>query len=399
MTDPLEVVAIPSKTAIDSERWALAAVAAAAALSQAGVGGMPYLFGQFVDRYGFSLTQAGIVGSLETLCYGVVMLALAVRMDRLSPRFLVLAACASLAISQAASVYALRFGNVLAARALSGASFGMIYAASTAAAARMPRPAFAYAVSTGAMTIGLALATYGFPSIAQRHGAPGIFVSTLIFMLACLPVLARMPSAPATPVAMSGSDRHLGQISLLHSTPLALIVATLSFSIGTTAIWSFSERIGHDLGLSLVEIGLTLGTASLVGVVGSVLAGWFSAGRRQLWAAAAGPLVCGTAVLVITSTRSGGVYAGAQMVYVTSWWFAYTSILSLAARVDPNGRASTAAAGAYMLSTAVGTGLAGVVADSFGYVGIGVGTLGGCLLSSVLIGTTELLQRRLCRCR
>lgn len=376
---------MPSRTVIDAQWWAMGAIAGAAALSQAGIAGMPFLFGQFVDRYGFSLTQAGIVGSLETLTYASTMLALAVRVDRLSPRYLVFAACASLAISQAASVCAHSFGHVLAARAFSGVSFGMIYAASTAAAARAQRPAFAYAISTAAMTIGLAVSTYGLSPIAHRYGAPGIFASAVIFMLVCLPVFTRMPSSPAPPVAAIDADPYAKQKSLFRSAPLALIMATMAFSIGTTAIWSFSERIGHDLGLSLAQIGLTLGTASLVGAVGSTLSGWLGAGTRQRWAAAIGPALCGTAVLAITMARSGGVYAGAQVIYVTSWWFAYTLILAIAARIDPNGRVSTAAAGTYMLSTSIGTGLASVVADRFGYIGIGLGTLVSCLLSSVLI--------------
>lgn len=361
---------------------ALASIAATACLSQAGIATLPYVFGQLVDRYGFSFSQTGAIGAAETLAFGITMLGLSLLVRRRSPRSIALGGTVILVVAGVGSVLAREYSTLFLARVMAGIGFGALYVSATAAAARWSSPQRAYAWSTAAMTVGLAAANFVMPSIVVRYGPAGVFGSTVVLAVFALPLIGRLAVVPDASV-----EERLGSRSptpWLRSAGLLLVCGVVLFSLGTTAIYPFAERIAHNLHIPPQQIGLILGSASIVGVTGSFAADRLGSRYGRWPPLLIGTVICGMTVLAITYSRDLWTFAGAQVLYVASWWFAYSLMLSLGAALDPIGRLSTVAAGAYMLSTAMGTGIAGLMADAWGFRSIGWATLGTCVTGSVL---------------
>lgn len=119
---------------------------------------------------------------------------------------------------------------------------------------------------------------------------------------------------------------------------IALLLLWSFLTLGSDAVWTFAERIGHGLHLPTASIGVTLSTGTLFGVLNSFVAA-FTSGRISKLTALNLVLV-GTEVscLLLGIAPNMIVYAIAVQLYWFFYFFVCSYILGAAAAINPSVR-------------------------------------------------------------
>jgi predicted MFS family arabinose efflux permease len=257
------------------------------------------------------------------------------------------------------------FQALLGSRLVLGLGAGTILAAANAAIACSHDADALYArVSVvGGLAAAALLAT--LPSVLGSWGYRGgfLFLGALAALL--LPLAGRLPDAPGGEV---------GRISLGAPHPeraIPLLLALLLESTSDTAVWSFSERIGLEAGLDAESVGLALGAATVAGLLGAGLALWLGQRWGRFLPIALGLGVASAARLAMVTKQVAAVYGATQIVLGMTFFFILPFLMGAAAGLDRSGRWSAAAAGSIAIGAAVGPGLAGWLADGWGYPALG----------------------------
>ena len=96
---------------------------------------MPFMIGAFVVQLGFSLSEAGMILSIEMGMIAVVSLAIAPMMSKLSRSHVAVAGAFIAVIANILSIYTTEYESILWYRAISGLGYGLALAAGNAASA------------------------------------------------------------------------------------------------------------------------------------------------------------------------------------------------------------------------------------------------------------------------
>jgi predicted MFS family arabinose efflux permease len=362
--------------------WIIA-VCVGSGIGHIGTSAMPFQVGALMDGTGLTSGQAGLFGFVEVGSLAAGMILIASWIDRVPPRIIAIASAFLAGAANLGLYFIHSFSAELICGALSGLGFGFIFAATISAAATAEEPDRLYAIgNAGALLLIVGIMAI-IPLIGRHFGPLGVFVS-----IACLAI--------AGSVFFLGFRR--GQTTSLTRPPAwriqgapGLLFSWASFSLGTGALYAFSERIGKTLQIQPETIGIVLSAGVFVGLIGTgaaaVLAG--SVNRRR--ALIVGMLGTGVSCLLLGYAINLTMFIAGVCAYWICYMFLYSYLLGTAAQLDDSGRVGTMGGGLERLAYGAGAWTGGVLAQHIGYSVTGALGFCGCILG-IVVGFPSLFR-------
>jgi predicted MFS family arabinose efflux permease len=225
---------------------------------------MPLTMGVLTDGFKFSLEHAGVLLSAEMA--GVAALSLLIspfvgKMDLRKMAFI-----GGLVVISGQSMTAMATGDVPVgvSRFIAVAGTGILTAVLFAAVARTKEPERLMGLMEAVFALVGAFFLVLLPYVISGFGPRTYFWALAALVLCTFWVFTWLPKSSA-----EEEEKNKERPSV--SVPVVCLVAFSSAALfsGQTLIWSFSERIGVTLGLSMEQIGWVLGGTGLTGLVGA----------------------------------------------------------------------------------------------------------------------------------
>lgn len=327
---------------------------------------MSALIASLIDGLGFSNREAGFVGSANV--YGAAAGALAavfivrrIEWRRTEVMLLLLLLSLDLVSTLVRTPQAL-----IALRFLHGLVGGLSVGIGLAVIARTAIPDRAFGML---LTVQFGLGGLGvmfLPGLAQQHGTQVLFLALAAFTavtLSMIPFLAEYP--PRERIVAAN-----GEVTPVRRVPLVLtLVALFLFQLGNMALNAFIIPLGRHYGHPLEFITATIGTATWIGALGSVIVIW-SAGRfgRTVPIVIAILLtLVGTAAFLRSDLSA--CYVFGNVVTSIAWSFLVPYLFGMCAQFDPAGQA--ASLGGFFSKMGLATGPAAaafLIGDTGNYV-------------------------------
>jgi MFS family permease len=138
-------------------------------------------------------------------------------------------------------------------------------------------------------------------------------------------------------------------------------------SIGATALWSFTERMGISIGIDLATIGQIFAGSILVGLVGASSAALIGQKLGSFW-----PVIVSSSIAVLAAVSMPQVNSAVAFIVIfcilqLSQQFSDPFKVGVIARLDTEGRLMGLTAGTGLLGAAFGPFLAGVIVEDGGF--------------------------------
>lgn len=364
----------------------LVLVACTAFTSQMAV---PLWVGAVIDSFGFSAETAGTIAAIEFTTVAIASYAVALRIHRFSVRKLCAVGFTLLILANGTSTVLDSAGLLTATRAVAGVGKGLVISAAFGLAGRSTTPARAFALLNAGYTLFAAVTLFTVPFAIEASGAAGVWASLCLATVIGACLLPWIPSARTeeaataqAPTTNAGTSGLSGVLALL-----ALVVLVG----GSSAVWTFIERIGLRTGLSLTDVGMILSIAAIITVIGPALAHWLDtrAGYKV-------PIIVGVGVKMLIAGILGTV-TSAFIFIVTVPFFNAAMLLAvpylqaLMSLADPKGRFAAAAGASMTLGAALGAYIGGVTVTHLGLSY--VGTVAVVMLAIVIVLALLSLRR------
>ena len=345
----------------------LVAASIGSGIAHLGTSTLPFQVGALMDGEKFSASAAGLFGFFLIGSLAASMVLISPVIDRHHPfRVALLGVLVCIAAHLLMFFGHFGFAGFATLAVAAGTGYGLVFAATVAGVAAAAHPDRVYAIATGVVLMA------ALPAISARFGALGPFLGIAVLLALTAPALlgfglkhASASAESVSPIRMPGAP--------------ALLTLWTAFSLGSGAIWSFVERVGHAIALSPASIGLVLSAGTFFGIAGTALAA-LSAGRLDRGLAIAGGCV-GTGLACLLLTFSSGIvgYAACVLAYWVFYMFLYSSLLGTAAALDPSGRLGTAGGGCERMGYAIGAPIGGFLVDNSSFVVVGGAAAFACV--------------------
>lgn len=343
------------------------AILVAAVIGEMGSFALPLMVGTLAESYGVAPGAVGFMISAQIAMFSLATLGLAPRVHQLDRRWLALIGCALIILGNSGSAFAPGFAALVALRALTGLGEGVLIAMMTAAVAeaKSPESIFAHAwILVVIMSIVIAIT---LPLALTSGGAQTTFLAMAVSVALLTPLIFAFPARMTQPAAP------LPAISLRSGATIKIGLATALFAISVNGAWAFIERIGHEHGLSLSEVGYAILVASLIAIGGPILAMILKARWGRALPIAAMLALSSIGVMMTThAAGSNGFVAGLSL---SSFClvFGMPYLLGLASALDPAGRVATTVRAFGAFGNTITPGLSGaLLLAGFGYGALGV---------------------------
>jgi len=341
-------------------------------LAHGGTSTLPFQIGALVAGSGRNAAQAGVFGSAESIALAVSMVLISPWVGRIVPRLIAIGGCAVALVANMSLMWVQAPEPQIALGALAGSGYGLVFAATVAAAAATPEPDRMYAIGNGGALVLISALLAGLPLVAHRTGPLGIF--------AALGVLALI-SSPFFLTFRVGKQLDTPQLSAWRTPGAAgLLLSWVLYSCGTAAVYAFSERIGAGIGLTNTEIATVLSSGLFVGLLGAAAAAALGRRVNRRIALIVGIVGSGLSCLALGLASSLFTFAIDIFAYWIFCMFLYSYLLGTAAVLDSAGRVGTLGGGLEKLGVAGGVFAAGQLAQHATYSATGVLGLACCLL-------------------
>lgn len=347
----------------------------AAGVAHLGTSTMPFQIGALMDGAGYSASLAGTYGFFVVASLALVMLLISPVIHRMRPELLAVAG-GVLGAAAHAGIYYLVPGTALlfALAIVAGAAYGLVFAGMVAASAAYRNAERLYGVANAGALVFLVAIMTAFPYSTKLMGPFGPFLFIALMLLVPCPAFLILKGKPKDEGHAEVGPKGFG------TGVYALLATWSAFSLGTGALWSFAERIGHDLKLDPETVGFVLSASTFSGIAGTGIAAIFAGKIPRLASLVIGMITTGLACAMVGLASNIVVYGIGVMAYWVFYMFLYSAMLGVAALMDPSGRVGTAGGGFERMAFAVGAPLGGLVVDHLSYAWLGILACSSCLL-------------------
>lgn len=381
ITSESEIPGIPDATgSAPNAGWSvMIAASLASGAAHLGTSTMPFQVGALMDAAGYSASLAGLYGFFVVASLALVMLAISPIIHRIRPELLAVAGGVLGAIAHA-GIYLLSPGTGLlfALAVVAGIAYGLIFAGMVAASAVYRNAERLYGVANAGALVFLVAVMQAFPYATRLFGPYGPFLFIAMMLLIPCPafLLLKVAGKSASAPHLAANPKPEGVAPGAY----ALLATWAAFSLGTGALWSFAERIGHALKLDAETVSLVLSASTFCGIAGTGIAAAFAGKIPRVGALVFGMITSGLSCAMVGLADNLVVYGLGVLAYWVFYMFLYSSMLGVAAVMDPSGRVGTAGGGFERLAFAIGAPLGGLVVDYLSYAWLGVLACASCLL-------------------
>ncbi len=307
---------------------------------------MPLLIGVFMDNFDATMQQAGNYVSVEMTGIALTTFFIAPFVGNISRKTIAIMGTLIAVSGYGFNVMSTDYLGFV--RFYIGIGEGLVAASVFAAIASCKEPERVFSASVIFVTIFLAATTVIFTQIIATSGHVSFFIAVGVSMIIVAPVLVWLPKAPEPSFEEDDSLPPLDMKAVI-----LLVISSIILEGSQLMLWTFTERIGVSLNMSIDEIGYVLGISSLGGLVGSLLAAWV--GKRfgrliPLLASGFGMAVC---YIMIACAWNPTVYMVAQFFQFVFFLFNVAYLVGVSADIDPNGRVSTFTGGITPIMAAI----------------------------------------------
>lgn len=331
-------------------RIALGVFVAAATLVLMGV--QPILVGLYSDHLHLGLSQNGWVLAAEQFGGAVGALLGYWVSTRFRWTYIIIGACILAAVVNIATAYASGFGDLVAARFISGLTSTVAYTVAIYFLGHSAKPDRVFGLLMVLQTAFFSVDAMVLPVIDAHFGyVITIGSSTLWFAAALLAAiwLPAGPGGPDVPVAA-----HIGSPAARPIVGVAALLGAFLLQLSIFAVWGFLERIGRGDGLSDEQIGFGIGIGVLGGIPGGLLPAVIGDrfGRTSMIAISAVMLVASYAAFATDLHFTG--YVLWITILNVGWVLGLTYYMGLTVMHDRDGRLTRLIPFSQILSAGVG---------------------------------------------
>lgn len=294
----------------------------------------PILLGGLVDQMGWADNMVGWLLACNTLGIGVGGIVVALTIHRFGMLKLARIGILLLVGVEILVAYTTNLYVLLPLRFVAGFVGGITYASALSAFAGLANPARGFSIYIVAYCILSALLLFGFPALLVL-----VPVKVGFFILAAIAFLGFLTTPLLRNYQQETPEKEFS-IGFLLSKPVALttVIAYLCLQAGTTATWSYLERMGQESLFDTQFIGLVLGSAGLFGILGAYIAIPASKKNWLIPYLVVGVLGIMLTLSVVFYFRISWVYAAAIMVFALFWSFTMPFYQAIQAKLDTQGR-------------------------------------------------------------
>lgn len=298
----------------------------------------PFFIGLYVDHLGLTLSQAGLVQTVDQA--GGVLGAVAgfFLMPRANWRTVIVAASIVAAVGNAFTAAADGFFVLCAIRFVVGFGVVLVTTVTACVLAQAVVPVRAYGaglalgMTLSAVAIWLleGLRSHFGDAAALGSGALWLGLGAVLALL--LPRSLNGPSEPVLPEEvprMKGGGRNAGRIAL---------VGLLLFGVSVNVIYAFIERIGLSNGLDQRAVANAMAFGYIFSAGGSLIPTLFGESGRHLRWIAITTMVFLASLLGIYGAHSTLLFTIAFAIYASAWCMGLAFYMSMTAENDPGHR-------------------------------------------------------------
>lgn len=357
----------------------LAAISAAdcAAHSMNSLG--PFAVGELMKSGQLTTAQAGLWSSVEMLSYAAAMTGIAAHVHRVRLRSLALIVACCVIAAQAGSAYVHVLWGLLGLRILSGCGLGALNAVVNIGASRLGQPVFVLSFVMVVQTIVFSASSLFLPYIGDATGQQGIFLTLALIVFALTPLMRLLPDTASEP------QKRLQDHHPMSGQAFAALLAVLCYTGGSLAVWPFTERIAVSVGLTPMSFGSLSAFANIFGLCICLVGVRLSQNRASMRLLSPAIILTGVICILQAWPPSGVIFKTAFSLNYGLWFFIYPGLVGLTCLVDPSGKLAARSGGAWMLSQAGTTLLAGCAGNSGHYMWVGFLSFLLCLISAVCV--------------
>ena len=337
------------------ELWAERRLLSCAFASGIGVGYLPLLvlpwaIGALMVQTGRSESWAGWIATAEIAALALASLASSGSAARPGRRWVGTIGIAAAIAANITSVFVIPGSAAfVVARVVSGAGFGACVAVGNATAAGSLNPTRAFACVWFLMALWQPVMFAATPRVIAALGLNGSYELMACAGLLFLPLVAWTPdphlaTAPASAVERSGRSPYVTLI----------LIAFAAFWLREALVYAMSERLAAARNLDGQDLGTILGAASILGLLGPVLAARLKTGMPSPALLCLGLSVAFATSVVMALGSSAWIFSAAALMAPAVGFFGASLLSGLAGSLDSSGRLAALGAGTGLLSEAVG---------------------------------------------
>jgi predicted MFS family arabinose efflux permease len=336
------------------------------------LGMLPFTMVGLAAGLHLNVEAAGWLGTAELSGVAIGSLLAASLLRKVSCTRLALFAIAAAVAFELMSCLAHHFTVLAVCRFLVGVGCGGALGAGNALGASATNPGTFY-MKVLALESAVTTVTWSWMPTALRLGDQvGAFTSSAAALLVLGAVVATS-SKSRTPAGIDATGR---QPSLLRSKGLRVemtlaMLAILFCCVRDGLAWTFADKIGTELGLSVGRQTVLFGAIGLIGLVGLLLSSRLDIKKHPVGMVVAAIVAASTVTTLLLYAPSVRVYEGLCLLWTASQFLAVSLLTGIAAEIDPSGRLSAACGGAFQCGYAIAPFMAGAALSQWGYGGVG----------------------------
>ncbi len=352
------------------DRWPV--IAAAIAISSLGAlfyNVMPMYVGSAQDAWQLSNQQTGFIGTAFFLGYNLVTISAFFWIRKWDWRRVAGIAIPIGAIGLLMGTTTEDYNLLLLSVCIAGGGFSAVYGIGTTVIADTSNPTRWYGLKIAAEAApGIFLLSLLPGTLIASYGFAGITYGILIAICLLVPWLFALPSQGLSELNTISDDEINASINQgSRSAVIAALLATFLFFTAASAVWTFIERLGNASGFSADDVGVLLAVTLIMATSGSLMAAWLGERLGNVK-----PFIAGSIVFIVGTIWLGQLggfasYAFASCVVNLAFGFVIPFAIGEVAKLDVDGRFIILSVPAVGMGAMFGPGLAGVLADQFGF--------------------------------
>ena len=233
--------------------------------------GLPVIVGSLVDGYHFSEEQIGYysaIGMSGSIISSILVSIVAKRVNR---KMLLLVGCILGAIGYTISATMHDFDILLIAAFIAGLGGGTMYALGLALIAATHHTGKNFSILMFSQGVFSGLELYFLPKVSASFGTEGVFVAIGLAFIIVIPLILLVSSHYKFDDDVNSNTEQNGSKSL---TPWLSLAAIFFFYLAVGSFWTYVERLGLDIGLSLDAVSDYLTLGNLLALTGCGIAYW-----------------------------------------------------------------------------------------------------------------------------
>ena len=271
----------------------LIAIVALGAGGELGLYILPFVMGALVEQHRQPEWVVSLIVSLQFTCIAISSLSVSFSLPRLNLKTTLAITVSLMIAGNIISVMANSMPVMVFGRGLTGLGEGGTLACAYALGARTLNPDRTFSMIMFFATLFSLFFLITIPYVVESIGVSGIFIVMLTIAVCLLPLIAGITPDLSAPGDI-GAELTIRDFAALRGKGLALFSGLVLISMGSESSWIFIERIGQNLGLTLMGISQYAIIALAIGCLGPAI--MFLLGKRL---GRTMPIVCAIVVFFI----------------------------------------------------------------------------------------------------